>query len=88
MCACACAYVLIVITVMLVESLPMAPSRYIIQPLPGWMDGREHEHRHDHVQTLRRDGEGHALLTEVMDEGVTHGLVIVGMLLKEEGDGA
>lgn len=50
------------------------------------MNGGKHKDCENNIQALRRKGEGGPLLTNVMDEGMTHRVVIVGMALHKENN--
>lgn len=48
------------------------------------MNGGEHKDGQNNIQALRREGKGSHLLTNVMDKGVTHRVIVVWMVLYEE----
>lgn len=52
--------------------------------LPVRMNGGEHKDCQNNIQAARREGHGGVLLTNVMDKGMTHRVVIVWMVLNEE----
>lgn len=48
------------------------------------MNGREHKYCQNNIQALRRKWEGGHFVTNVMDKGVTHGVIVVWVVLQEE----
>lgn len=48
------------------------------------MNGGEHKDRQDNIQALWREGKGGHLLTDVMDKGVTHRVIVSWVVLYEE----
>lgn len=52
--------------------------------LPCRMNSRKHKDRQNNIQALRREGEGGRLLTNVMDKGVTHRLIVLRVGLHEK----
>lgn len=52
--------------------------------LPVWMNGREHKDCQNNIKALGREGKGGRLLTNVMDKGMTHRVIIVWIGLYEK----
>lgn len=51
--------------------------------LPWWMNSRKDKHCQNNIQAVRWEGEGGCVFTNVMDKGMTHRLIIVGVRLHE-----
>lgn len=51
--------------------------------LPVRMNGGEHKDCQNNIQALRREGKGGHLFTNVMNKGMTHGAIVVWMVLYE-----
>lgn len=47
------------------------------------MNGGEHKDRQDNIQALWREGKGGHLLTDVMDKGVTHRVIVSWVVLDQ-----
>ena len=54
--------------------------------LPLRVNGGEHKDSDNNIQALRREGKGGHLLTNVVDKGMTHGVVVVWMLLYQDNN--
>lgn len=52
--------------------------------LPVWMNRGEHKDCQNNIQAVRREGKWGHLLTNVMDKGMTHWVIVVWVVLHEE----